>query len=117
MQKEKSIIKNRVFFNLKTMTDQSTLDILAKIFAIYNLSLILTSVVLNPLVLYICVRSKKLRSTSTFKLLTFSAVNDILVCIFWNEESFTDNFFNLQLYNKNIVYCRIFSEFVQYTTM
>lgn len=94
----------------------SAIEVLTKIFAIYNLLLIVVSIVFNPVVLFICARSKKLRSTSTFKLIAFSAVNDLLTSIVWNLESFTDTFFEMNLYFRSIIYCRWISVFFQYAT-
>ena len=99
------------------MGNQNVIDAFSKIFAVYNLFLIIASVILNPFVLFICIKSKKLRSTSTFKILAFGAVNDLLTCLIWNEESFTNTFFNFQPYFRSFFYCRWLSMFLQYTTM
>ena len=100
----------------KRMENQNVIDIFSKIFAAYNLLLIIVSVILNPLVLFICIKSKNLRSTSTFKILAFGAVNDLLTCLIWNEESFTNTFFDFQPYYRSFFYCRWLSMFLQYTT-
>ena len=92
-------------------------DIIGKILAVYNLALIFISVILNPLVLFICVNSKNLRSTSTFKLLAFGSINDILTCIPWNWENFAYTFFGLLLGTKNLTYCRWVPTFLQYSTI
>lgn len=92
-------------------------EILAKLFACYNLFLIVVSFLLNPVVIFICLRSQRLRSISTFKILAFSAINDILTCIPWNQESFTNTFFDFQPYFRSFVYCRWISVFMQYTTI
>lgn len=99
------------------MSNLEVIDIFTKIFAIYNLVLVVATFILNPLVLFICVRSKKLRSTSTFKLLAFSSINDILVCLAWNQECFTNTFFNLYYYFRSLFYCRWISVFLQFTTL
>lgn len=92
-------------------------DIIVKIFSVWSLSLIFISFILNILVCFICVRSKDLRSKSTFKLLAFGAINDLFCCISWNLEIFTNRFFNLELYYRNLFYCKVFSVFLQYTAL
>lgn len=94
----------------------TTIDVFTKLFAIYNLFLIIAAILLNPMVLFICTRSKKLRSTSTFKILAFCAINDILSCIPWNLESFTNTFFNLNLPFLNLFYCQWISVFFQFAS-
>lgn len=86
-----------------------------KIFSAYSLFLVICTLIFNPFIVYICLKSKKLRSNSTFKLLTVGAINDILVCLCWNQDCFSDGFFNTQLYYKNLFYCRTISVFVQFT--
>lgn len=92
-------------------------DTLNRIFSIYNLLLIVCAFILNPFILYICLKSKKLRSSSTFKLLAFGAVNDLLTCLGWNQECFVNAFWDLHLYYKNLFYCEWISVFLQYTTL
>lgn len=92
-------------------------DTLNKIFSIYNLLLIVCAFILNPFILYICLKSKKLRSSSTFKLLAFGAINDLLTCLGWNQECFVNAFWDLHLYYKNLFYCEWISVFLQYTTL
>lgn len=92
------------------------LNVLAKITGIYNLLLIIIAVFLNPLVLYVCVKSEKLRSHSTFKLLAFNSINDILVCLAWNFECFTNTFFDFLPFFRSIFYCKWISVFVSFTT-
>lgn len=98
------------------MYANAAIDVFTKLFAIYNLFLILAAIVLNPVVLFICTRSKKLRSTSTFKILAFCAINDIFNCIPWNLESFTNTFFNLNLPFLSIFYCQWISVFFQFAS-
>lgn len=92
------------------------IDTLGKALAIYNLLLIVAGIVLNPIVLYICLKSKALRSSSTFKLLAVNSVNDLINCIAWNMECFTDTFFGLHLYSRNFFYCKWISTFLEFTT-
>lgn len=98
------------------MSTSWVVDVFSKILAVYTLLLIVASVILNPFVLFVCLKSKKLRSTTTFKLLAFAAINDFLVCLAWDQESFTNTFFNLYLYFQSLFYCRWISVFLQFTT-
>lgn len=99
------------------MADPKLIEVFTKMFAAYNLFLIVASIVLNPIVLFICVKSKRLRSTSTFKILAVSAVNDLLTCLAWNQEAFTDTYFSFYSYFRSFFYCRWISMFLQYTTV
>lgn len=99
------------------MENQIVIDVFSKIFAVYNLFLIISSVILNTFLIFICVKRKNLREISTFKLFAFSAFNDILTCLVWNEESFTNTFFDFRPYSRSLLYCRLMSMFLQYTTM
>lgn len=92
---------------------QATINLLTKITATFDLIMALTSSVLNPLVLYICLRSKRLRSTSTFKLLAISSINDFFCNWPWNQEAFANSFFDVQLPYKSLFYCRWISVFLQ----
>jgi hypothetical protein len=96
------------------MSNSIVIETFSKIFAVYNLILILASFILNPIVLYICIKSKKLRSISTFKLLEFSSLSDMLTMIGWNQESFTNA---LYLYTRNLWYCRLVTIFLQFSTL
>lgn len=91
------------------------IDIFTKIFSILNLILILISLILNSLLLLICVRSKKLRSKSTFKLFAFSSVNDIIVCFTWNLTDFISSFFYWTPYNESLFFCRFLDIYLQYS--
>lgn len=93
------------------------LELLTKILSTYNLFLIVASFILNPHVFYVCFRSKRLRRTSTFKLLAFGSLNDMLVMIAWNQESFTNAYFSLYPYTRSLAYCRLVSVFIQFTSL
>lgn len=99
------------------MGNNTVIDILAKILGVYAILLIVAAILLNPLVLYVCLKSKKLRSTSTFKLLAFASVNDLLTCLVWNEGDFQHTFFGVTLSKTSPFYCRWISIFFQYTTL
>ena len=98
------------------MSSTETLLLFTKLIACYCLFTTIASIVLNPIVVVICLRSKTLRSNSTFKLLVVSAINDILVCLSWNQETFANSVLDLYFSYKNLVYCRFVSLFLQYTT-
>lgn len=99
------------------MVDQSVLDILNKIMAIWGIMLIICSVFFNALAFVICIRSKTLRKNNTFKLLAVGAINDILMCFTWNFDDFMGIFFNFQAFYANLFYCEFFENFLQYITI
>ena len=99
------------------MSNSIVIETFSKIFAILNLILIVASFILNPLVLYICIKSKKLRTISTFKMLAFSSVNGMLTVIGWSQESFTNAFFSLYPYTRSLWYCRLITIFLQFSTL
>jgi hypothetical protein len=99
------------------MSNSIVIETFSKIFAVYNLILILASFILNPIVFYICIKSKKLRSINTFKILAFSSVNGMLTMIGWSQESFTNAFFSLYPYTRSLWYCRLVTIFLQFSTL
>ena len=99
------------------MNDPNLIDIFAKIFGCYCLFTTVAAVILNQLVLYICLKSKQLRSKSTFKMLALSSINDMISCISWNQEDFTVSVLNYFTAKKNLIYCKWISVFLQFTTI
>lgn len=99
------------------MADQNVYNIFSKIFASYSLFLCICALIFNPLVLFICLKSRRLRSTSTFKLLAFSSINDLLSCMGWNQEDFVTTVLNYSTSYLNLDYCRWVSMFLQYSTL
>ena len=97
-------------------TSYNLIQLFTKITGSYNLLLIIVSCVLNPMVFFICVKSKRLRSTSTFKLLAIGAINDFICNLPWNQEAFTNSFFNLQSPYLSLFYCRWISVFLQFSS-
>lgn len=95
---------------------KALIDTLSQIFSYICIIEVGLSVILNPLVIFICLKSKRLRSISTFKLLVVSAFNDVLVCIPWNIQSFTATIFNYYPTYNSLFYCRWLSAFLQNTT-
>lgn len=95
----------------------ATIDVLTRIVAWYHLILLVVSVILNPFVLFICLKSPKLRSISTFKLLAVNSINDILVCLEWNLADFNNKILNFNASLRSLAYCRAMTFFLQYSTM
>lgn len=98
------------------MDSQSLIFLFTKISSIFNLLLMVSSSLLNPLVFLICVKSKRLRSTSTFKLLAVSSINDFFCNLPWNQEAFTNSFFDFQSPFRSLFYCRWISVFLQFSS-
>jgi hypothetical protein len=94
---------------------KNLIDILNKTMASYSLILIISGTILNPLIFYLCLRNKKLRQVSTFKLFAITSISDTLNLYIWNRDHFADTFFDHQLIWKNLFYCRL-SYFMQYVT-
>lgn len=82
-----------------------------------NLILIFASFILNSFVLFICLRSKRLRTISTFKILSFSSVNDIIACLAWNFSDFTSSVFSWRPYEHSMFFCRFLAIFSQYSSI
>lgn len=95
----------------------SVIDVFQKITGTYLGFLMVASVILNPIILFVCIRSKKLRSNSTFKLLAYSSLNDLLNCLGWNMDDFIFSFFNIRISSTNLIYCRVVSVFLQCATI
>ena len=96
------------------MSKQELIDVLTRIFSCYNLILIIASIIFNPIVLFICLKSKKLRSISTFKILTINSITDILICFPWNFENFSVNF-KFHPAFKSLFYCQWITIYLQVT--
>lgn len=100
------------------MVDQITLNVVNRILASWALILIICGIILNVLVCFVClVKSKQLRSISTFKFLTIGAINDLLMCFPWNFDSFTNIYFDLKPHLLSLLYCQYLEIFLQYTTI
>ena len=98
------------------MDNSDLITLFTKITASFNLLLMVGSSILNPMVFYICTRSKRLRSTSTFKILAISSLNDFFCNLPWNQEAFTNSFFDLQSPFRSLFYCRWISVFLQFSS-
>lgn len=92
-------------------------ETVSKIFACLSIVETILSIIFNPLVLIIILRSKKLRQISTFKILAISAVNDMLVAIAWNVDMFGMTMFNSTPSSNSIFFCRFFATFLGYATL
>ena len=97
--------------------NQNIIDIFSKIFSCLSIAETALAVILNPLVLIIILKSKRLRSTSTFKILAVNAVNDILTSLGWNIEFFVYTMFNYVPSFTYLFFCRGFVSFLAYTTL
>jgi hypothetical protein len=93
------------------------MDVLSKILGSWSLILIASGILFNILVFFFCLKSNSLRKTSTFKLLAIGAINDILCSLPWNQENFTNLFFDFQSPYRSLVYCKFFSVLMQYVTL
>lgn len=93
------------------------ITVLAKILAVYNLILVIVSLLFNPIVFYVCLFTRTLRANSTFKLLAICSINDVLICLAWNQESFLSTFFDIETSYLNLFYCRFVSTFLQFVTI
>ena len=99
------------------MLSESEINIFTKIVGSYNLLLIIASLILNPIVFFVCLKSKNLRSTSTFKLLAFGSINDLFVCVAWNLEAFAHSYFNYVAYYQSLFFCKWITLFIQLTSI
>lgn len=93
------------------------IGIFEKIFASYSLALIILGSIFNSLVCFICLKSKTLRSTSTFKMLAIVAISDLISLFEWNADNFSIAFFNYLAYTQNLFFCRFVTMFLQYATL
>jgi hypothetical protein len=84
--------------------------------AIWGLILILCGLIFNSIVFFICLKSKELSSTSTFKFLAVAAINDALSCFPWNFDDFATILFKLRAPSRSVIYCELFDNFLVYTT-
>lgn len=103
--------------NTSSNTSNHLIAIFTDITACCNLLLIVIGLIMNPLVFLVCVKSKKLKNHTTFKLLAVASINDLLSCILWNMEAFSVSFFNVNPPFVNLTYCRIGSTFIEFSTM
>ena len=97
-------------------TQKLIIDTVSKIFAVYAIIETAASIVLNLLVIIVILKSERLRTTSTFKILVVSAVNDMLVCFPWNIANFLYTMFNYVAMYRNAFICKWIFMFLQYTT-
>ena len=107
-------------FSNKTEIDipnKNIIDTVSLIFAYLSIIETAMAILLNPLVLIIILKSKRLRSTSTFKLLAVSAVNDILNSIGWNVYFFVYTIYDYLTSYRNLFFCRVIVTFLAYTTI
>ena len=58
----------------------------------------------------------KLKDNTTFMIMRFLSVSDIITLYFWNLNQVADSLFNLDLLNYNLYYCK-FLQFSQFTSL
>lgn len=107
-------------FSNKSQNDipnKNIIDTVSLIFAYLSIIETGLAILLNPVVLLIILKSKRLRSTSTFKLLAVSAVNDILNIIGWNVDFFVYTIYDYLPSYRNLFFCRVIVTFLAYTTI
>lgn len=85
---------------------------LKRIFASYNIVLIVFGSIGNLLTCFICLK-KNMRSIPTFKLYAFNSVFDVLSLYPWNVSQFFGNFLRIEL-GKNLIWCML-ANFLQYS--
>ena len=83
------------------------------IFGIYKLLLIVAGSIGNLLIFIVCM---KLKDNTTFMIMRFLSVSDIITLYFWNLNQVADSLFNLDLLNYNLYYCK-FLQFSQFTSL
>ena len=88
------------------------MSLILKIISAYELLLIILGTIGNILILIVCLNLRN----STFILMRFLAVADLISLYFWNLNHFTTAFFGLDLQNFNFYYCKIF-EFIQFSSL
>ena len=98
-------------------TQKLIIDTVSKIFSVYAGIEIVASIILNSLVIVIILKSERLRTTSTFKILVVSAVNDMLVCFPWNIGLFMRNIIKYTPIFQSVFFCNWISIFLQFTTL
>ena len=83
------------------------------ILGIYKLILIIAGSIGNLLIFIVCM---KLKENTTFMIMRFLSVSDIITLYFWNLNQVADSLFGLDLLNYNLYYCK-FLQFSQFTSL
>ena len=83
------------------------------VLGIYKIFLIVAGTIGNLLIFIVCV---KLKDNTTFMLLRFLSISDMISLYFWNLSQFTSALFNFDMQNFNFYYCKFF-EFAQFTSL
>lgn len=98
------------------MVEHDLIVILKKVMGIWGLLLIVFGVIFNAIVFIVCMKSRKLRKTSTFKFIAIAAINDALSCFPWNFGDFTNIFFDFHASRRSLVFCEFLANFLVFTT-
>lgn len=99
------------------MDTQNIIDTVSKILSYLTILETIFGIILNMIIVIICLKSQRLRSKSKFKILTVAAINDMINCIPWNLNVFLVNIFNYFIFLESPFYCRLLSNFLQYSTL
>ena len=99
------------------MDTQNIIDTVSKILSYLTIFETIAGVIFNMIIVFICLKSERLRTKSTFKILAVGAINDMLISIPWNLNVFLLNIFNYYIFIDSHFYCRWISNFLQYTTL
>ena len=91
------------------------LDVIEKIFGMYTLIITILGSLLNPLILFVCLR-KKLRSVNAFKFFAAMSIADTIALYEWNLKHFTNIYYNINYEDHSIVWCRL-SMLLQYVSL
>ena len=84
-----------------------------KILATYDICLTAGGTIGNIIVFLICLRIK---NNSTFALMRFLAISDLVSLYWWNVDHFMVPFFNLDFQSMYVFYCRL-ADFAQYSSL
>ena len=78
----------------------------------YSLIIIILGTIGNLIIFYVCVKTNK---NSTFILLRYLAINDMISLYYWNLNNFT-KVFNLYLESLNLYSCKI-GTWIQFSSL
>lgn len=91
-------------------------ELILKVLAGYSLLLIIVGSFGNLFIFVICVGSKVIRKSNTFKFIAAISLTDTLSLFGWNLSHFTESYFGIDYSNVYLWYCRI-NTFSQYTSL
>ena len=95
--------------------DPKILKTIAEMIGVYSIALIIIATIGNFISTLVCAR-KSLRKIPTFVFIGFALISDIISLYFWNIDHFLFAFFNYQIEDLGVDYCR-FAVFFQTTSL